>query len=457
MTTKLIASITTAFMAVGCSFDTNEKDLDRPNLFQFTKVNTSQAFTQSYDFKTHDETDKHILGKSFFKVPWVEAPSATTARDGLGPLFSANTCFHCHPNNGAGTATNHKGAITRSLVMRLSLQNTKNINNILIMKEGFIPEPTYGGQLSLNGTSDTPYEGNIGISYSTKSGKYADGESYELQIPSYTLSNLQYGALDKNVNIAPHIGLALVGLGALEMIEEKDILANEDILDSDGDSISGKANWVYNPETNKTELGRFTWKATSATVKQQSGNAAHNDMGLSNPLYPNHNCTSAQEECQKAIEGRYDFDLPMKRLDAIAFYLKTLKIPSQRVSKNFEKGKNIFNDLGCIKCHTPTYKISDGSSIHPYSDLLLHDMGDALSDGHTMFKATANEYRTPPLWGLGLYEKVSGKIALLHDGRARTIEEAILWHGGEALGQKEKFKALGKKQREYLVDFIKGI
>lgn len=458
----LIPLTLTAFLAVGCSVDTNKQNVQEDSSAKktsniFTSDSSKKAFTHPQKFTTNDEEDLHILGKSFFRIPWVEAPSATTARDGLGPLFSANTCLHCHPGNGAGLAVNNDGEITRSLVMRLSLKNSKNINNGLVLNKGFVSEPTYGGQFSLNGTSDTPYEGSIKVSYTSIDGKYADGKSYELQTPTYRLGDFQYGELDKNVNIAPHIGLALVGLGALEMISEKDILAHEDILDSDEDGISGKANWVFNPQTNATELGRFTWKAAASTVKQQSANAAHNDMGLSNPLYPEHNCTPKQEECQKAIEGRHDFDLPMKRLDAIAYYLKTLKIPKQRVSKNFTKGKEIFNDLGCVKCHVSTYKLADGNSIHPYSDLLLHDMGDELSDGHTMFKASANEFRTPPLWGVGLYKKVSGGVALLHDGRARTIEEAILWHGGEAKDQQEKFKRLNKTEREYLLEFVKGV
>lgn len=457
----LIPIALTALLAVGCS-DSNSNKTPKERTTQsianiFTTDSSKRAFSHPQKFSSDTQEDMHILGRSFFHIPWVEAPAATTARDGLGPLFSANTCAHCHPNNGAGLALKKDGNISRSLVMRLSLKNSKNINNALTMKDGFVVEPTYGGQLSLNGTSDTPYEGSIKISYSKLSGKYADGESYELQVPSYSLENLQYGALHKDTNIAAHIGLALVGLGAIEMIDTKDILKKEDILDADSDGISGKANWVFNPETNSTELGRFTWKAAAASITQQSANAAHNDMGLSNPLYPKDNCTEKQEACQKALEGRHEFDLPMMRLEAISYYLKTLKIPKQRVSKNFKKGEKIFNDLGCIKCHTSTYSVADGNTISPYSDFLLHDMGEALSDGHTIFKAEANEFRTPPLWGLGLYKKVSGGVALLHDGRARTIEEAILWHGGEAKAQQMAFKALEKEKRDYLVEFLKGI
>lgn len=341
--------------------------------------------------------------------------------------------------------------------MRLSSFNDISINNDLKEKNGFVPDSTYGGQFSINGTSNVAYEGSVALEYIYVSSQYKDGERYQLRKPLFKLSDFQYGELGTNTNIAPHNALALIGLGAIESIDEKDILANEDIDDSDKDGISGKANWVYNPENDTVELGRFTWKAAAASVKHQSANAAHNDMGLSNPLYPHHNCTDKQKDCQEALEGRDEFDLPMQRLDAITYYLKTLKIPSQRASENFKSGEKIFNDLGCVKCHVDSFNTSDDVEIKPYSDFLLHDMGDELSDGHSIFKAEANEFRTPPLWGLGLYKKVSGGLSLLHDGRARSIEEAILWHGGEAATQAEAFKTLSKRDRDNLVEFLNGI
>ncbi len=438
-----------ALTAVGCC----DSKIDKKS---YTDDTSHKAFSHSMDLDRQSE-NIHVLGRSFFTIPWVEAPSATTARDGLGPLFSANSCKHCHPNDGAGLATDATGKISRSLVMRLSISNTRNINNGLKMKNGFISEPTYGAQLSINGTSDTPYEGVNNVAYKTIQGKYADGTLYELQEPSYSITDLQYGEFAEGVNIAPHIALALIGLGKIEAIKQRDILKNEDIEDRDGDGISGKANWVYSPETNRSELGRFTWKAAAASVKHQTANAAHNDMGLTNPLYPKENCTQREKECNEAIKGAYEFDLPESRLDAIAFYLQTLKIPAQRKHKNFTKGEQIFQTLSCNKCHRESYTIANNELIKPYSDFLLHDMGDRLSDGHTIFKATVNEFRTPPLWGLGLYKEVSGGVALLHDGRARDIEEAILWHGGEAVVSKEAFKALPKQDRQYLLDFLGAI
>lgn len=449
VTTTLIL---TGFLFAACSSDTTTKDTTAI----YTQDKSNHVFTQAVKLSREDE-DYRILGKSFFKIPWVEAPSATTARDGLGPLFSANTCIHCHPHNGAGIALDKDGNIHRSLVMRLSIPSEKKLNNDLMLRNGFIPEPTYGGQLSFNGVSDVKYEGSAALSYVERKGAFKDGETYTLHEPHYELKNLQYGAMQQDANVAPHIALALIGLGAIEDIAAEEILKNEDIDDKDKDGISGKANWVYNPETNTTALGRFTWKAASATVKHQSANAAHNDMGLSNPLYPSDNCTDKQEECLKAPKGRGGFDLPMERLDAITYYLKTLKIPAQRKTSGFEKGEQLFDELGCVKCHLDSFTTEKGVEIHPYSDFLLHDMGERLGDGHTIFKAEANEFRTPPLWGIGLYEKVSGELNLLHDGRAKSISEAILWHGGEAQAQKEAFRQLDKKQRETLLEFLKGI
>jgi len=448
-----LAALSLLFLSACSSEKSPQKSLEG----LFTKDVSKRAFSHIQKL-SDDEDDRAFLGKSFFSKPWVEAPAATTARDGLGPLFSANSCKHCHPNNGAGVAQEKDGGVHRSLVMRLSLVSKKKINNDLVMKNGFIPEPTYGVQLSFNGTGDVKYEGSVSLSYVRVDGKYADGESYTLYEPHYEVKELQYGALDESANVAPHIALSLVGLGAIEEIDSKAILVNEDVNDRDGDGISGKANWVFNPETNETQLGRYTWKAAAATLKQQVANAAHNDMGLSNPLYPSDNCTEFQKECLEAPKGRGDiFDLPMNRVDAIAFYLKSLKIPRQRRTENFEEGRQTFYSLGCVKCHTESYETPKYGAISPYSDFLLHDMGEALSDGHTLFQAQASEFRTPPLWGIGLYEKVSGELNLLHDGRAKSIEEAILWHGGEAQKQKEAFVALPKERRETLVEFLKGV
>lgn len=419
----------------------------------YTKDTSKKALSHAIDL-THEEQDRFMLGKSFFSVPWVEAPSATTARDGLGPLFSANTCKHCHPNNSAGVVMS-EGKLARSLVLRLS--NNKNIDNNVLEKNGFMPDPIYGAQLSVSATSDVFYEGSVSVNYEVIHGIYADKEPYTLQRPNFSIDKLGYGAISEQTNLAPRLALSLVGLGLLESVSEAEILKYEDVIDANKDGISGKANYVYSPEYNKTMLGRFAYKATAVDVKHQSANAAYNDMGLSNPLYPKQNCTQNQKECLEAPKGSHLFDLPQERLEAIAFYLRSLQIPAPRKSEKFEEGKEIFSTLGCVSCHRESMQTPDGIVFHPYSDLLLHDMGEELADGHSDFLATLSEFRTTPLWGIGLRQKLSGSLNLLHDGRARSFEEAILWHGGEAQKAKEAFVALEKNKRERLSAFLKGL
>jgi CxxC motif-containing protein (DUF1111 family) len=445
----LTLTIFTLLLLTVCSEASSKEDY-------FTNNNSKDAFSQPISHMSYEEEDSFILGKSFFTIPWVEAPSATTARDGIGPLFSANTCKTCHPNNGAGLALDKNGEMSRSLLLRLSQRTSEHQE--LLTKNGFEPDSTYGAQLSRNGNHNVPFEGIPTVTYEEINGTYLDGVKFSLRKPSYGIKNLNYGALDKETVIAPRIGSALIGLGLLARISDKDLLAYEDVNDSNHDGISGKANYAYSPETNSTVMGRFTWKASATSVKHQSAGAAHNDMGLSNPLFPLHNCSSKQEACLKeAKKGNHQFDLPAKRLDAIAFYLSNLAIPKPREIGKHKKGKKLFSSLNCIKCHVSNHTTSDGIKIQPYSDLLLHDMGDSLADGRSEFLATGTEWRTAPLWGMGLYKKVSGEANFLHDGRARSVEEAILWHGGEAQKSKEAFMQLSVKQRERLLLFLETI
>ena len=457
LTTLLLSVV---FMTTGCTQESSNQDIkninDKSYQKYFTSNNSSKAFSKPIANLSDAEETLFYVGRSFFKIPWVEAPSATTARDGLGPLFSANTCKHCHPNNSAGIAVKKDGSMSRSLLLRLSHKNS--INQKLLEKVGFEPDSTYGAQFSNSGNQKVAREGTSKVSYDSLKGTYPDGTSYELRKPTYSVTELGYGALDKETVIAPRIGSALIGLGLLERIAQKDLLAYEDVNDSNADGISGKANYAYSPETNSTIMGKFTWKASATSVKHQSAGAAHNDMGLSNPLFPLHNCTQKQVECLKeAKKGEPTFDLTAKRLDAIAFYLRNLAIPKQREVGKHKVGEETFKTLNCSSCHVPSYTTIDGIIIQPYSDLLLHDMGEGLADGRSEFLATGSEWRTAPMWGIGLYKSVSSEANYLHDGRARSIEEAILWHGGEAQKSKDDFMNLNKKQREEVLLFLETI
>jgi CxxC motif-containing protein (DUF1111 family) len=401
-----------------------------------------------------DDEDKFMLGRSFFTIPWVEAPSATTARDGLGPLFNVNTCIGCHPNNAKGTLYTQSNTASKALIPKLSIeQNNTILHKNILEKQGFIPEPIYGGQIAISSINDVPYEAKVNIDFE-KIKLFFDGEEHTIYKPKYSLVNLNYGKFHKNTNISYRLAPTLYGMGLISKISEESILENVDENDLNSDGISGKANYVYSNITKKQELGRFTYKASVAFLKEQVANAAFNDMGLSTSINQGENCTSFQKECNEAPKAKDDIDITDERLDAITFYLENLPTYTPSKNKSFETGMKIFSQIGCASCHIPTLKDTKGKEIYTFSDLLLHDMGSDLADGRVEFKALKNEFRTAPLWG---FKNEKEGFRLLHDGRAKTFQEAILWHGGEANRAKENYLALNKKDKKLLIEFLKGL
>jgi CxxC motif-containing protein (DUF1111 family) len=421
--------------------------------FQTTSPSKT-ALSQLQDNLSNEALDQAILGKSFFSIPWVEAPSATTARDGLGPLFNANTCTSCHPNNAYTPLFNENKTLSRGVVARLSIPNSgSKVHEQYLQTRGFVPHEVYGSQLSLNGTQNVPFEGRIEVEYKQKEVKYPDGHSVFLRVPTYTLVDLNYGNISKDTIVSVRKAPALVGLGLIEQLDEASILAHVDENDSNNDGISGRANYVYDIEKNEIALGKYTYKAAAPTLKQQIATAFHNDMSLTTSLFPQDNCSQHQKECLNAKKAQDAIDVPDHRLDAIASYLSALKVPVNK-QKNKE-GEKLFSQIGCASCHVPNLKTKKGFDVPVYSDFLLHDMGEDLSDGKTEFRAQTREWRTTPLWGINSYFYTVGQTPeFLHDGRARNIEEAILWHGGEAQKSKEAFMHLSKQQRSALIEFI---
>jgi len=421
----------------------------------YTTDRSATALTHPVSGLDNDQTDRFILGKSFFRIPWVEPPSATTARDGLGPLFNANTCMHCHPNNGAGSTTD--GSMTgsetsRALVLRLSRSESKDLHSLHHL--GFVPDSRYGAQLSINGVFGVPYEGKVGVRTQSISGTYPDGTPYRLEKPEFFADDLQYGALDGDTVVAPRIAPPLVGLGKIELIDDAAFLAHADPEDKNGDGISGRPNRVYSPESQSIRLGRYTWKGAAPTVKHQVAAAFSNDMGLTSPLFPEETCTKSQTECLKAPKARHPIDVTNERLDAVSYYLTHLKAPAHPVG--FKEEKAAFESIGCAACHVPAYTGRNGETIRPYGDFLLHDMGEDLADGRSEFAASGTEWRTAPLWGLGIQNGAHPR-RYLHDGRARTVEEAILWHGGEAERAKKTFMQLSQEARDNLIRFLEHL
>ena len=403
--------------------------------------------------------DTFILGRSFFTIPWVEAPSATTARDGLGPLFNANTCASCHPGNGRGNLYNKDNQFSRNLIGKLSIKNrfTKEHKEIL-KTSALIMEPNYGMQIAINGIHGVNYEAKPDIKFKEKKVIFSDGEIAMLLKPTYALKDLQYGPLHKDAILTFRLAPSLNGLGLIEDISDKDILKNQDEFDKNNDGISGRANFVYSAITKEMELGRYSWKASIATLKQQTADAANNDMGITTSIFPNDTCTKNQKACNEAPKPRDSIDLTDLRLDAITYYLKNRKTYSAKKDKAYKEGLEIFKTIGCISCHIDSFVTKKGVEISPFTDMLLHDMGEELADGRSEFKARGNEWRTPPLWGLALHEKINKrKPRLLHDGRARDFQEAILWHGGEARTSKENYMNLEKELRKKLIKFLEKV
>ena len=409
-----------------------------------------------------------LVGNALFERIWEDAKSSENiARDGLGPFFSARSCEACHISDGRGHLPIDESDDSVSVVIQIS----KNQDSI---SDGIknLPDPIYGNQISEFSVESIPREADIVINYEYVPISYNDGRIVELRKPAIKIRNFNYGDINEDTNFSARIAQPMIGLGLIENISETDILINADVNDINGDGISGKANIVWHNEKNDYSLGRFGWKASQPTVYQQTADAFFHDMGLSNKLFEKpFNCTDVQLSCQNAVSGNsesYDgYEVSNDQLDLVVFYSSQLGVPVRRNVKdiNVVKGKEIFFKIGCNSCHTERFITKNESThqnlanqiIYPYSDFLLHDMGEQLSDGVYEFNASGSEWRTPPLWGIGLTSVVSAEYGFLHDGRARTIEEAILWHGGEASRVLEEFKYLDKNQVNQLISFVNSL
>ena len=400
------------------------------------------------------------VGDSFFTQNWVTAPASTDARDGLGPTFNAQACSSCHVLDGRGAPPDPNGEEAQlGLLFRLSVPGEDPVTG------GPLPEPTYGGQLQDRAVLGVPAEGRMGIAYETITGVYGDGTAYELRAPEYSIAEPAFGPPSADLLIGPRLAPQVIGMGLLEAIPEEAVLAGADPDDADGDGISGRPNIVWDARSQSPALGRFGWKANVATVQQQVAGAFHGDIGITSMLHPDENCPAGQVDCASAPTGGSP-ELTDSRLDSISFYNRTLSVPAMRDfdEPQVREGFELFQSMGCSACHTPTHETGAAAiatladqTIHPYTDLLLHDMGEGLADGRHDFAASGREWRTPPLWGLGLIDDVNGHRFLLHDGRARSLEEAILWHGGEGESSKEAFRLASAEDRAALLAFLESL
>jgi len=449
----------------------------------------SDAFSENSNNMVSIERKKNFnIGDDFFNNPWVEGSASTSSRDGLGGLFNNNACQDCHIRDGRGHApidendTDFDSILFRTARSSISLEDE---NLILQSLKGNVPDRYFGGQLQQHGIAGVSPEVNLQVSYQAKEVTFTDGSIVTLRDPTWVItSHNQDHAFEADTVFSARIAPPMIGLGLLALISEADILKKEDVNDTDTNDISGKANYVWSVTKQDITLGRFGWKAGQPNLLEQSAGAFVNDMGLTNRLHQQETCTENQHECLTAANGNgdiindYNYEVSDSILDAITFYSSHLAVPERRDahSEQVLTGKALFRQVGCQGCHTESYttlldqdqpELSE-QVIFPYTDMLLHDMGENLADFTANnqpasanmlyeFLATATEWRTPPLWGLGLTKTVDPEATFLHDGRANTIMEAVLWHGGEAEKSKQAVLAFNAAEREALLAFLNDL
>ncbi|HKP61460.1 MAG TPA: di-heme oxidoredictase family protein [Polyangiales bacterium] len=414
---------------------------------------TQDAFSLPVPNLAAERRTAFFLGNSFFNQNWVSAPSTVETRDGLGPLFNARSCSGCHFKDGRGRPP-EPGKPPVSVIVRISLAADGGAH------------PVYGDQFQTEALPGSAPEVALTLAYDEQPGHFPDGERYSLRKPRLQVRGPGYGPLPEDLRTSLRAAPALIGVGLLENVSEQDILSRVDERDQNRDGISGRANRVWDEERKTLALGRFGWKAEQPSVKQQVASAFSADMGLTTDLVTHDSCTAAQTACAQQPNGGTP-EVSARIFGDVVQYSRTLAVPARRSlgDPRVRQGAELFGTLGCEQCHVATLRtgkapgppeLSD-QEIHPYTDLLLHDMGEGLADQRPVFAASGQEWRTPPLWGLGLVEKVNGHREFLHDGRARGVQEAVLWHAGEAVAAKRAFMALSRAQRAAVCAFVESL
>jgi len=426
-----------------------------------------QAFSEPAPVLTHKQRHMFMVGRSVFNRQWA-AITSLNGDWGLGPTFVADRCSACHVNTGRGSPPQSSDEQLLSMLVRLSIPGTDEHG-------GPKPHPNYGDQFqnrAMDGSNadrayvgtPVPNEADLFLDWEESTVAFADGETVTLRKPKLRIENLKFGELGSGTMMSLRMAQPLVGIGFLDAVPEQTLLAIAQ--EQRARNFNGRPNRVWDAVNKRTALGRYGWKANVPSLKQQIAAAAIGDMGVNSNLYPEQNCPPVQTVCAKMLPGNYP-EIIDHEIDALELWLQGLAVPARRDVGDPEvrRGAALFSSAQCAVCHVPDLKTGEfpklpqlsGQVFHAYTDLLLHDMGDDLSDGRPDFEAGPRDWRTPALWGLGLSQTVSGSTAMLHDGRARNVTEAILWHGGEAAGAREVFRAMTREERQALVKFLGAI
>ncbi|HVY21588.1 MAG TPA: di-heme oxidoredictase family protein [Bauldia sp.] len=413
-------------------------------------IDNSQSFTFVAPNAPAERQRVFSFGNRVFNTKWAEYPASVQSFDGLGPTFNRNSCSGCHVFDGRGQPPQNVGDPMESMLVRLSGPDGK-------------PDPRYGDQLNDRANLKVKPEGRAIIDYTEVHGTYGDGTPYTLLAPHVSFEDLAYGPLDGDL-ISARVAPQVIGLGLLEAVPQATLEALADPNDADHDGISGRVAHITDHDGNPA-VGRFGWKDNEPTLLDQAAGAALGDIGLTTSINPHANCPPVQETCTNA-PAQSDPELSDSFLDRMVTYLRTLAVPVARPASDaaFQSGLRTFTAMGCAACHMPTLKTGPADlpelanqTFHPFTDLLLHDMGEGLADHRPDRDASGSEWRTAPLWGLGLVPITNGHDRLLHDGRARGFAEAILWHGGEATKAREAFRNAPIAERDALIAFLKSL
>jgi CxxC motif-containing protein (DUF1111 family) len=449
----ILASV--ACTALGFAAATGYSTPEPPAGLATTRETGKAAFTQHVSDLTDEQLATFALGNRVFSTEWVEAPASVEQFDGLGPYYSRRSCSGCHIRDGRGVPPSGGRDDDGALVVGLARAG-----------EGMLlPDPKYGEQLSERSIPGIAPEARLEVRWQEQSFRFPDGELASLRTPELKVLDLPLGPLARDTQLRPRLAPAVPGVGLLEAIPDSEILAREDPDDLDGDGVSGRARRVPDGPEGSFEIGRFGWKADQSSVLDQVARALRLDIGITSDLQPVTDLTPAESLAAKRREGGKP-EIDPKLLSALVDYCAMLGVPARRnvSDSSVVRGARLFAATGCVSCHGGAYTTiaSDfvalsKQRIDPGTDLLLHDMGSGLAESVGDSLVTGAEWRTPPLWGLGLHGRVSGQRFLLHDGRARTLVEAILWHGGEARSSRDRFIRLKPAERRTLIDYLESL
>lgn len=418
---------------------------------------TEQAYSAPGPTLSAGQLQQFADGRSEFQQRWV-VPVVIGGNWGRGPTSNGEVCTDCHAGNGRGRPPQHDDDESVSLLVRLSLPGENEHG-------GPRPHPHYGDQLQQQGVlGKVPPEGRVTVAWRDHEVELADGNTMRLRVPEVRLSQLAFGPLGADILISPRVAPPVFGMGLIEAIPAQtllDIARRQAAL-----GYNGRPNYVWDADKQVMALGRFGWKAGQPTLRQQTAAAFLNDMGVTTRMFLQDNCPPVQKACNNSpgVGVPEQTDRPFESLN---FYMRALAVPARRNldDASVARGEKLFDQAQCAVCHVPEVQTGEYPAlpqiahqvIRPYSDLLLHDMGAGLADNRPDFRAGPRDWRTPPLWGIGLSGKVNGNATLLHDGRARNFAEAILWHGGEAAAARDAFRSMPKHEREALLAFLASL